>query len=1522
MNETIRKKIDCLLRRATLAIAPMLAATRAPMPRTRRNWPIRIVGAVCLVALASESLAAGKDSHEEILTEWAASKGWIADPVTFTRIGMGFRSDEKGTMIIGIVHDRATWFEQAKPYQRAESGELSSHRITLERLTVAGHPTIRTYNYNSEKDIRAKAFYEDEGWEYYCHDYRVLIRSGRSTRSNDTGSDPKGLLEDFLAFAKAKLAPGAVVEKPQPGIVEKPPAVVEPPPIHPPTPIVKKYGMSGEEYVVPAPLLGRPALGVITQILLKGDNPTIVRKKTGQLLRNGDFVFLDDIITANHCMVKLVMLSPKQDGSAALVVIKRNTCIQLLGAPEKPEGFIDCFLHYGKLLFSGSAKFDRQGHRIQTSNAAVGCEGTEFEAAYDPLTGKTVVSVFEGIVSLTCRTNNARSQKVKAGFTASMGKDCSIALTETDSALNTASKAGWAVSADSGAALHPIADSHVYAYDYSGWSKANWGAYDRLGAGWHPTGGEKRAYLRFDLAGVDPARVKTATLRLFHYQTGGGHALGLGVYRVTGPWVEGRGTYKPSTPAGPGEISWVHQPSVDSSSAAQFHPGPGVDKWIEVDVTPLVRAWLSGTPNHGLMIKAQGALANDTPHAEYGFYSREADAEKRPLLVLSDGIAAPPATGAPPNIDQAVAQLCASDEDFVRSLYHCITHREPTAQEVREQVGLLQNGTPRQHMIAYFFASPGYVNQNHDGGRFMTDACQAIYARQPTAANLKAWPHTHRNTIVLEMFKHPDHLAAIGACPTLWPKIPDWTPALGDPAPQAVERAATTSVAGRADPNAEAASAPLAAETTQAYEEYMEAYNAMTRLMAAGQGDSPEGKAAYQKFSLAKEKYEDFLKHGGPGAEDLTAGEPGIGTLGRERNRFQARGAPGNLEILSSYWKGGTAEWSTPVTFNGGSIGPVDHHVLYTGAQADGYNTGFLAYAPRGKNRLEFKVFHFSWADAEGRKPHGTVHYSGQMDLHNKTLMPVSLRFTRQALRLCEIEWRTTDGSSCRASLSMYKKDGTVLHEGYKDLGCDEGVYEPVVSSSATNAEPGTVPDTVATETGDWDVSRVTLKTSEKGLMWDSGNFRSISWRRPISMENVVIEFDGWCAVNGLGVYWLNDEKLGYFMTLGGWFNARSCSDGRFRGIGTPVEQREYVEGAHIQLGRWQRYKIVRSGDWLDYYVDGVRIIHRQIPSRYDGKGTLHFSSWGSAIGVDNLTINQADTTPGDSGGTTVAGDESNKVTGDESNADGGIGGGTGGAEDPDEGPDDGPTGADGLNGAGDTGDAGGGAGLPGTDTGGTQTEPGETFTVSGLYSDENGNHWLITRDEKKLTLKALENKGPVGWKTVYGQAAGGERISAIFGARVEFGDVSQDGARIQWTWGGIWSRFNASPTAADIEAHSFQQPQLAGLWVSEGGHHIRVTQNDGQLTLAALENKGPIGWKTANATLNYWTVSFIIGSRVVSGKVSDDGTRIDWGPGFFWTRSVTTSSGDVPDAAATNKSAPPKPKPKLEIIGFGIKKQ
>jgi hypothetical protein len=190
-----------------------------------------------------------------------------------------------------------------------------------------------------------------------------------------------------------------------------------------------------------------------------------------------------------------------------------------------------------------------------------------------------------------------------------------------------------------GVSVESVADSHVYAYSYRNWNKANWGAYNILGAGWHPTGGEKRTYLKFDLSGVDPNSVGKATLKLFHYHTGGNNSLSLGVHRVTGTWQEGGGTYhsgQTEKPAAPGEISWVNQPSFNPYQSANFTPGPGTNNYIEVDITKLVKQWLSGVPNNGLVLKATGNLTHNTPISVYGFYSREdKDKSKHPVLVLS-----------------------------------------------------------------------------------------------------------------------------------------------------------------------------------------------------------------------------------------------------------------------------------------------------------------------------------------------------------------------------------------------------------------------------------------------------------------------------------------------------------------------------------------------------------------------------------------------------------------------------------------------------------------------------------------------------------------------------------------------------------------------------------------------------------------------------------------------------------------------------------------------------------------------
>ena len=49
-------------------------------------------------------------------------------------------------------------------------------------------------------------------------------------------------------------------------------------------------------------------------------------------------------------------------------------------------------------------------------------------------------------------------------------------------------------------------------------------------------------------------------------------------------------------------------------------------------------------------------------------------------------------------------------------------------------------------------------------------------------------------------------------------------------------------------------------EATEAYQDYIEAYNKLTDLMSAGKGDTPEAQQAYEDYKTAKEIYEQIAK--------------------------------------------------------------------------------------------------------------------------------------------------------------------------------------------------------------------------------------------------------------------------------------------------------------------------------------------------------------------------------------------------------------------------------------------------------------------------------------------------------------------------------------------------------------------------------------------------------------------------------------------------------------------------------------
>ncbi|MCJ7526144.1 MAG: DNRLRE domain-containing protein [Candidatus Aminicenantes bacterium] len=270
---------------------------------------------------------------------------------------------------------------------------------------------------------------------------------------------------------------------------------------------------------------------------------------------------------------------------------------------------------------------------------SVGVRGTKFKLVHNDLKCETTITVAEGEVVAACGSGD-NILTIASGQKIVIDKDCQTDLSYANvNEIGEILKVGVNIDPiKKKLVVSPTADSHVYAYSYRNWNKSNWGKYENIGAGWNPTGGEKRAFLKFDLAGIDPNSVNKATLKLYHSHTGGGNAVELGVYRVMSPWQEGSGTYhsgQTEKTASYGEISWDNQPSVDRYPVVTFNPGQGVNKWVEVDVTSLIKAWLTGVPNHGMAIKVVENYLGKS-ESQYGFRSREfEEIDKRPVLLLS-----------------------------------------------------------------------------------------------------------------------------------------------------------------------------------------------------------------------------------------------------------------------------------------------------------------------------------------------------------------------------------------------------------------------------------------------------------------------------------------------------------------------------------------------------------------------------------------------------------------------------------------------------------------------------------------------------------------------------------------------------------------------------------------------------------------------------------------------------------------------------------------------------------------------
>jgi len=163
------------------------------MTQRHRSSYMSLVVALALMPVLP--VHAATPSHESCLTAWATEKGWTnMIPAAF-----GYR-DNTSSYDFSIDTTRMGRWLDIEPFE--ESRTVGDSEIWTKRediVTEGGFHAVKTHGKTREESF-VRGSSETENWEYFCPDFKVLVGSFRNTRSGQTGSDPQGILEDYLAF--------------------------------------------------------------------------------------------------------------------------------------------------------------------------------------------------------------------------------------------------------------------------------------------------------------------------------------------------------------------------------------------------------------------------------------------------------------------------------------------------------------------------------------------------------------------------------------------------------------------------------------------------------------------------------------------------------------------------------------------------------------------------------------------------------------------------------------------------------------------------------------------------------------------------------------------------------------------------------------------------------------------------------------------------------------------------------------------------------------------------------------------------------------------------------------------------------------------------------------------------------------------------------------------------------------------------------------------------------------------------
>ena len=170
-----------------------------PIRAERPFTPLLLLLAIVylMAVLTPTSASAARLDSAEALAAWAKSKNW-----TKTSYGIGYKSDKIGSFDIWIVYDRTLTLIPFNESWLGSGRDPEAVTRTGENITIAGGiPATRRYL----SIVRTASGGDRENWEYYCHDYRVLMRAHRDPHIGQVGSDPLALFENYIAFVNKYL---------------------------------------------------------------------------------------------------------------------------------------------------------------------------------------------------------------------------------------------------------------------------------------------------------------------------------------------------------------------------------------------------------------------------------------------------------------------------------------------------------------------------------------------------------------------------------------------------------------------------------------------------------------------------------------------------------------------------------------------------------------------------------------------------------------------------------------------------------------------------------------------------------------------------------------------------------------------------------------------------------------------------------------------------------------------------------------------------------------------------------------------------------------------------------------------------------------------------------------------------------------------------------------------------------------------------------------------------------------------